>query len=179
MAIIFELWIECENRKQAEKHISHFDGLAFTLLSGLEISWKSGIDAMCPETPGVEVWSSELSSFGVRDVQDAIDITECGIRLYHHLLSAPEFQFAYTAFNPNVCVAELGDYFSRSPDGYRSCQFSCVLNDELAQKFAPLRFFQPFRPGYLWREYLGEDYRPLGSNDHPELSRLKRQLLSA
>lgn len=117
MAIIFELWVECENKEQAEKHIPHFDGLTFTLLSGLEVSWKSGIDAMYPETPGVEVWSSQLSGFGVRGVQDAVDITECGIRLYHHLLSAPEFQFAYTAFNPNVCVAELGDYFSLSLDG--------------------------------------------------------------
>ena len=177
MAITFELWVECESREQAEKHIPHFDGLTFTLLSGLEVSWKSGIDAMWTET-GVEVWSSQLNNWGICTVQDAVDVSECGIRLYHHLLTAPNFDFAYTAWNPNISVAEMEDYFSVSPDGHRSCNFACVLSERLAEKFSPLRGFQPFRPGYVWRDYNGEDYTPLGSNDHPELSRLKRQLLT-
>ena len=179
MAIIFELWVECESEAQSEKHISHFEGLKFTLLSGLNVSWKTRIERTYSGTAGIEVWSPQLSNFGIVTVQDAIEMSECGIRLYHHLLSAPDFQFAYIAFNPSICVAEIGDYLSLMADGSRSCSFSCVLNDKLVQQIGPLNFFQPFRSGYLWTDYQGESYYPLGSGDHRELLLLKQQLLAA
>ncbi len=178
MAIIFELVVECETKEQAEKQFSHFEGLTFTLLSGLKVSLQTSIQQTDSGTSTLEVSSPQLNGWGVCTVQDAVDMSECGVRLYHHLLSAPDFQFAYIGFNPSICVAELGDYLSLSSDGYRSCSFSCVLDDKVAQKFEPLGFFQPFRPGYVWNGYVGEAYHPLFSNAHPELLRLKRQLLT-
>ena len=86
--------------------------------------------------------------------------------------------FARAALEPtNIPAAELGDYFELQGSGFHTCGFSCVLNQQLAQRFEPLRFFGEFRPGYVWNGYGGEEYHPLGSNDNRQLYPLYQQLL--
>ena len=177
MAIIFELFVECETREGAERQARHFEDLSFALPDGSTPAWQCYSEQTYSGTWSVEVSSPQLGEGGGSTVQDALEMSECGIRLYHHLLTAPEFIYAYTGFNPCCPVAELGDFLSEGADGLRSCPFTCVLGDAQAQAVGPLRSFTPFRPGYVWNTYRGEEYRPLGSFDHPELRTLSKQLL--
>lgn len=179
MAIIFELWVECETKEQTEAVAQHFEGLSFTLLSGLEVTWQIVVEEIVSGTSGVSLWSQQLSPYGVRTVQDAVDMSECGIRLCHHLLSAPEFLFARVAVESNLSAQQLTDYFTPQPDGFRTTRLDCILHDKLAQELGPLRWFRQFRPGYVWNGYAGEDYRPLDSNDNEQLWQLKKELLGA
>ena len=177
MAIIFELYVECETKEQADRQAAHFAGLSFLLPCGREVFWKSNIEKADLETWEVYVWSDQLDHWGICTLEDTVNATECGIRFYHRLLSAPDFLFAYTGFNPCCPAAELADFLSLNSDGSRSCPFTCVLSDTLAKALGPLRSFKPFRPGYVWNEYQGENYWPLGSLDHRELQALYRELL--
>lgn len=179
MAIIFELWIECETKEQTEAQAQHFEGLSFTLLSGLEVSWQLVVEEIVSGTSGISLWSHQLSAYGVRTVQDAVDMSECGIPLCHHLLSAPEFLFARVAVESHIPAQQLTEFFTTGPDGFRTTRLDCILHDTLAQELGPLRFFRQFRPGYVWNDYSGVDYRPLGSNDNEQLWQLKKELLGA
>ena len=177
MALIFEMWVECNNEADAERQKKHFDGLSFTLLDGFEVSWTTEIERTSSMTSGVSIWSKQLSDKGVRTVEDAVNMSECGVRLYHHLLSAPDFLFAHAAVEANIPASQITDFFTAQQGGFNTCSLHCVLHEKLAQQFEPLGFFREFRPGYVWNRYYGEWYRPLGSNDHPELLLLKQQLL--
>lgn len=179
--IDFELWVECSNVEEAERQAQHFTGLGFTLLSGLAVTWQLEINPRHLEYVkafGVTLRSPQLSRYGVRTVQDAVDMSESGVRLYHHLLTAPEFLFARAALELTLIPsAELDDFFELQAGGFHTCGFSCVLSQQLAQRFEPLRFFNEFRPGYVWNGYHGEEYRPLGSSDNPRLLILRQELL--
>ena len=177
MAIIFELFIECETKEAADQQVTHFAGQSFLLPSGREASWKSSVEQTYSGTWSVEVYSDQLDHWGICTLEDAVNATECGIRFYHRLLTAPEFLLAYTGFNPCCPAAEISDFFKVGSDGSRSCSSTCVLNNTLVQTLGPLRSFKPFRPGYVWNEYRGENYWPLGSQDHRELWALYKELL--
>ena len=177
----FEIWVECNDAEEAERQAQHFTGLHFRLLSDLDVTWQletnpKHLDYV--QAYGVALRSPQLSRAGIRTVQDAVDMSECGVRLYHHLLTAPDFLFARVALEPTLIPsAELSDYFELQASGFHTCGFSCVLSQQLAHRFEPLRFFGEFRPGYVWNGYRGEEYRPLGSNDNQQLYPLYRQLL--
>ena len=177
MAIIFELFIECETNEAADQQVAHFAGQSFLLPSGREAFWKSNIEKASAETWEVYVWSDQLDHWGICTLEDAVNATECGIRFYHRLLSAPDFLFARAGFNPCCPAAEISDFFETGSDGSRSCPFTCVLSDTLAEALGPLQSFKPFRPGYVWNEYRGENYWPLGGLDHRELQVLYKELL--
>jgi len=174
MATFFTLWVECIDAESLDSFDSHFSGLTHDLFTGRTITWKS-------ETGGtptsIEFRSGELSSMGIRTVQDAIETTEAGLRLYHHLLSAPDFRFARLAWEAwTVPMEELGGYIEKSDDG-SNLPIQCVIDNALWEQLSRPRNMRPFRPGYYWSRYRGETYHPLGSNDHPELFRLNHELL--
>ena len=177
MAIVFELFVECEAKEQADRQAAHFAGQSFSLPSVCEAFWKSSVEQTYSGTWSVEVWCDQLDHWGICTLQDALEATECGIRFYHRLLTTPGFLYAYTGFNPCCPAAELTDSLKVNSDGSRSCPFTCVLSDALAQTLGPLRSFKPFRPGYIWNEYQGENYWPLGSRDQPALQALSKRLL--
>ena len=179
--IDFELWVECSTSEEAKSQAQYFEGLHFTLLCGLKVTWTLDVNPKhldYAKAFGVTIRSPQLSRYGIRTVQDAVDMSECGIRLYHHLLTAPEFLFARVALEPTLLPsAEISDYFEQQSNGFRTCGLSCVLNHKLAQQFEPLQFFREFRCGYLWNGYYGEEYRPLGSNDNKQLWPMRTELL--
>lgn len=88
MAIIYELWAECKDEASLKELQAHFTGLRHTLLNGREIEFNAEIYSPYKEAQGLSVWSKQLSSFGVRTLKDALETTEAGIFLYHHLKSA-------------------------------------------------------------------------------------------
>lgn len=173
MSIIFELWAECQDSAAAQAFKQHFSSLEYTLMTGRTIRWEMSIYPDHPaESIALSGSSDDLSRFGVRTLTDALEATEVGIRLYHHLLSAPDFQFARIDWEArNIPVRDLPEYCEPEP-----LSLQCVLQEQLFRSFGSPPFFVPFRPGYYWNSYQGAIYRPLYSNDQPALYTLFREL---
>jgi hypothetical protein len=178
MAIIFELWGECADPEQTKRLAAHFHELRHTLLNGHTITWSAEVDLPPSSPSGVRVRSPDLSCSHVRNLQDAVEVTEAGLRLYVHLKTAPEFRFARVAWEAeSIPMAELRDYLTVQENGDCFLNLECVVDDALYKSLGSPRFYRPFREGYWWYPYRGETYRPLYSVDQKELNDLCRQLL--
>ena len=178
MAIIFELWAECADLEGTTHLAAHFQELRHTLLNGRTIIWKAEVVGPPSYPSGVRVYSPDLSSSHIRNLQDALEVTEAGLRLYVHLKAAPEFSFARVAWEAeNIPMAELRDYLNFQDDGGSTLDLECVVDDALYKSLGSPRFYRPFRDGYWWYPYRGESYRPLYSIDQKELNELCRRLL--
>jgi hypothetical protein len=177
MAIIFELWAECKDKEGVQLLADHFTGLKHTLLNGHTIEWIVNLEGVQSGTHGLTVWSRDLSSYGVRTIQDVLETTEAGLHLYKHLKSAPEFRFARVAWDAeNIPMIELPEYVDTGTNGSRYLGLACVLDEHLYRQLGSPVSFNKFREGYWWKRYRGESYQPLYSNDQSELNRLCREL---
>jgi len=177
VAIIFELWAECADRRACEMFASHFHGLVFDLQTGTRIQWQAAVEELPPDVVGVCAWAPELSRSHVRSVEDALEATEAGLRLYKHLTTAPPFRFARIDWEArNIPVRDLKDFVESLDTTERRLGIECVLDDELYEALGAPKFCYPFREGYRWTRYRGEIYRPLYSNDQPTLNELCRRL---
>jgi len=175
MAIVFEMWAECSTRAACAAMVAHFSGLEMDLLTGRTVSW--GAAQAHDQTMAMTASSPDLSRRGLRTVQDALEATECGIRLYHHLKGGPDFRFARVALEASlVSAADLDEYVTRPPSGRARLDLQCVLDDALYRQLGSPEGCVPFRDGYWWRRYLGERYLPLLSNDQNQLNELCRAL---
>ena len=175
MAIVFELWAECSTKSDCTDLVNHFKGLQMTLLTGRTISWR----ASEADSPTAMVASSpDLSSYSTRTLQDALECTESGIRLYRHLKNGPAFKFARVAWEAElVQLAELGDYVARTgKDDECRFEIECVVDESLYRQLGSPQFCYPFRDGYFWTRYRGERYMPLYSNDQNKLNAICRSL---
>jgi hypothetical protein len=179
MAIIFQLWAECKDEEGTRLFADYFTGLEHTLLNGRTIKWTvevtkpSAVDVLA-----VMVWSKDLSRSGVRTLQDALETTEAGLRIYTHLKAAPEFRFARVGWEVDkIAMAELPDYVETGANGYRYLSLECAVDEALYRQLGSPKSFQEFRKGYWWHSYHGERYQPLYSNDQEELNQLCRKLL--
>jgi hypothetical protein len=145
-----------------------------TLLTGRTISWRASEadspTAMVASTP-------DLSSYGIRTLQEALECTESGIRLYRHLKDGPAFKFARVAWEAElVPLAELGDYVARIGKDECRLEIECVVDESRYRQLGSPQFCYPFRDGYFWTRYHGERYMPLYSNDQNELNAICRSL---
>jgi hypothetical protein len=173
--VIFEMWAECSTEAACAALMAHFSGLEMALLTGRTVSWNAAYEP--GQLLAMTVSSSHLSKHGVRTVQDALEATECGVRLYHHLKAGPEFRFARVAFEASLVPAtDLGEYVAKQPDGRSHLDLQCVLHDELYRQLGSPVGCVPFRDGYWWRRYGGERYHPLLSNDQQRFNELCRAL---
>ena len=178
MAHIFQLWAECKNEESTKRFVDYFRGLEHKLLTGRTIRWTVEVTEPPSYTPAVVVWSTDLSRYGVRTLQDALEATEAGLRLYHHLKTAPEFRFARVAWEADCLpMADLPEFVEVTTNDGCRLSLKCVVDDELYTHLGSPKFYDEFRPGYWWNRYKGESYRPLYSNDQQELNELCRQLL--
>ena len=100
MAIIFGLWAECRDAAAARQFAGHFAGLKHTLLTGRTISWAAEPGTADDPDWSVSVMSFDLGRRGICTLQDALETTEAGLRLHHHLLSAPDFRYACVGIEP-------------------------------------------------------------------------------
>jgi hypothetical protein len=176
MAIVFEMWIECKDQKDLDRVADHFDGLQHKLLNGRIITWIADVTDRTGAL-GVAIASEQLSASGVRTIQDVLETSEAGIRLYHHLKTGPEFRFARVAWEAEIITAnELPEYVDALATGEFRLGLECVLVDTLYRNLGSPTYFYPFREGYWWNRYHGEHYYPLFSNDQVALNDLCRQL---
>lgn len=174
MAIVFEMWAECGTEADCAALVRHFDDFRTPLLSGRTISWMARQSYL---STAMVVSSSDLSNSGVRTVQDAIETTEAGIRLYSHLKDGPAFRFARVAWEAEIVpMAELGDYLEPLMPNQCRIAIECAMDESLYRQLGSPQFCFPFRVGYWWTRYRGEKYTPLYSNDQGALNELCRSL---
>ena len=176
MAIAFQMWAECTTEAACATLVNHFDGVQATLLSGRRISWKAH-QAYLPT--GMIVHSPDLSNRGIRTLQDAVEATESGVRLYRHLKDGPPFRFARVAWEAEyVPLADLGEWVVPCMPGQCRLDVECVMDELLYRNLGSPQFCFPFRDGFWWTRYRGEKYLPLHSNDQSGLNDLCKSLLS-
>lgn len=179
MAVIFELWAECDDETSLQKLKEHFDRLKYTLLTGRTIEFRAWIEN--DYVRGLSVWSSGIcgNGRGIESLKDALEATEAGFFLYHRLKTAPDFSFAHIGWDAeNYAGIDLSDYVYTAKDGSNHWSgFDCVLNDELYKQLGSPSGFQQFREGYWYRKYWGESYEPLFGTDQHELRELCQRLL--
>ncbi len=181
MSIVFELYIECFNKVDAEKMASYFSNVTFKLLSGVTASTTVTEQPSESGAFGVVVFPNVGGLRGIRTLQDALDCTEAGLRLYKYLQGGPDFDFAHVGLEAeNISMAGLQDYLHPlviAEGEIVWMDFQCVVNDRLYEKLGRPKYFHQFRPGYMWNRYYGEKYSPLFSNDQGDLNSLCQQLL--
>jgi hypothetical protein len=174
VAIIFEMWAECSSDADCAALIQHFDGFQMALLNGRTISWKAN---RASGSKGMVVYSPDLSGSGIRTLQDALESTESGTWLYHHLKNGPAFRFARVAWEAELIpLEELSDYVVRATPKECRITIDCALDDSLYKQLGSPQFCFPFREGYWWTRYSGEKYVPLYSGDQNGLNELCRSL---
>jgi hypothetical protein len=157
MALHFGLEVECGAEASAKAVAAHFEGLPLQLSDGLvfhceahtwrdtEGNWWCGASppGACLGLPG-------------RDnplLQDARRLTEIGHLLYERLRSAPEFRYALAGI-------ETSDFrqFSELDEDLVTLNFQgVVIQVGIWRDLGSPPIFVPFRDGYLWRPYVGEE----------------------
>ncbi|MGG6264741.1 hypothetical protein ACQ4M3_31660 [Leptolyngbya sp. AN03gr2] len=172
--MVFSLSIECGSEQtRADVCAQHFDEFSLqrsnheiypcsvTLFQDLEENWWCRV---CPEG---------LSQVGIDEPQMAYVMTELGILLYRHLQSAPPFRYALAG----VEVDEFRTYSELQEDAsVLGVLFpGLVLSEEVWRSFSCPSAFRPFRPGYVWKRYEGEVYKPLIAS--PDLTNKLNDLL--
>jgi hypothetical protein len=179
MAIIFELTALCASIPERDAFVRHFDALEHRLVTTKRtIRWVARADtlytpfAITGRVPGLSKW-------GVRTVKDALEVTECGLRFYDHLRSAPPFRYAIAGWESgNIPPDEIVEWLTPDEPGviYPWQGSTYVVDAQLFAEIGEPAGWKPFREGHWWVPYHGELYRPLGSSDHPELMKLQQQL---
>lgn len=160
MAHIFEMCACCNTDEDTQRFIRHFDGMSYTAITGLEITCVAGL-AIHENPPYVSVVSMQLGRYGRACEQDIIERDELDIRLFHRLLTAPDFRFALTGEDPDpgLCVEKL-DTGERVVTSFAPYVMSRECWLDLG---SPTNDFRQFRPGYLtsfpdreWSEFLDQ-----------------------
>ncbi len=179
MSIVFELYVECLEKSDAENIASYFSNVTFKLLSGVAVSMKITQQVGSSGAFGVVVFPNVGGLRGIRSLQDALDCTEAGLRLYKHLQEAPKFDFAHVGIEAEqTSIADLPNYIHPigSSEDEVWMDFQCVLSNHLYEQLRHPKYFREFRPGYLWNRYDGERYSPLFSEDQEDLNFVCKQL---
>ncbi len=172
MAIVFGLWVECRDASERVAVADHFNGAQQQLLTGKLVTWNAHAD----DPQGIFVGSTALSRSGVRTLDDSIETTEVGLRLYAHLREGPPFQYARVGWVPETIPRdELPGYVTKLVRGC-TLPLECVLHDDLYRTLGLPRFWSRFGADYWWLPYKGERYQPLWSNDQESLNGLCRSL---
>ena len=183
MALPFEFCIECgANKQDAELMLLHFSQLSFQLLTETICEFNLSLWQDGSQNWWCEMHPKNLTNSGVRTVKDAVELSEVGLRLYHRLLTAPNFRIALIGFDVGDMwsISELRNYINHFHDGSKSLRFrGLVLRKNVWEELGmPEAFWSRFKVGYIWQSYEGETYNPVRAADGfgEELYLLQEQL---
>ncbi|MBC6472117.1 MAG: hypothetical protein GDA48_04260 [Hormoscilla sp. GM102CHS1] len=158
MALIFSLSAECgSNQSAASVFAKHFHEHSWQMSSGVEFICRAEVFQDSEDNWWTRVCPSDVSQQGITTPEDADRMTEIGIILYKQLQSAPTYRYALVG----VEVDEFRTYSELTAmpsDIYFS---GLVLASNLWQMMGSPVDFRIFAPGYLWKPYEGEVYKPL------------------
>jgi hypothetical protein len=158
MAWIFSLSAECGAEQTAvEQFAHHFDAISWVLLNGSQFQCHAVIFQDVEENWWCRVFPSGISEVGIDTPESAYLMTELGILLYHRLRSAPPFRYALVG----VEVDEFRTYSELLEESSTLAFPGLVLSETVWQAVGSSQSFRPFSPGYVWKHYEGEVYKPL------------------
>jgi hypothetical protein len=158
MTWAFSLSAECGSEQSAaEQFAQHFNGLSWTLSSGIQSRCQTEIFQDFEEHWWCRVCPDNLSEIGINAPDIAYSMTELGLCLYQRLRSAPTFRYALVG----VEVDEFRTYSELSTEISETSFPGLVLAEGVWQAYGASPLFQPFSPGYVWHPYEGEVYKPL------------------
>lgn len=186
MGVIFGLSVECgSDRKQAELFAAHFQSLSFELITGKISTFSTEIYQDDEANWWVDSWPSNISVSGLcNSVEDAIDFSEAGFRMYAHLLLAPPFRFALVGVEvfQFITYSELINVLEINHQNNKENPFPLwegfVIHETILEKFGHPRSFLPFGNSYQWMQYNGERYSPLeGIHEYAKKLRILRDKL--
>ena|SRR2546425_936642 len=159
MGWFFEISIECGNDELlARSNAAHFEGFSFAISKSLQSTCSAGVindgdgnwwGIACP---------SGLSTSGISTYEEAQDMTVAGKHLYERLFSSPPFRYAIAGVETDQfrTFSELKEMdiglYDKLP--------GLVLCEETWESVGKPAGFVEFRPGYVWRPYLGLEAIP-------------------
>lgn len=158
MAWMFSLSAECGAQQAvAEQFSHHFDQVSWVLSNGSQSQCRVGIFQDIEENWWCRVCPSSVSEVGIDTPESAYLMTELGILLYQHLQSAPMFRYALVG----VEVDEFRTYSELLEESSTLAFPGLVLAQTIWQAMGSSPGFRRFSPGYVWKPYEGEVYKPL------------------
>lgn len=158
MAWMFSLSAECGAQQAvAEEFSHHFDAVSWVLSNGSESQCRVGIFQDIEENWWCRVCPSSISEVGIDTPESAYLMTELGILLYQRLRSAPTFRYALVG----VEVDEFRTYSELLEESSSLAFPGLVLAQTVWEAMGSSPGFRPFSPGYVWKPYEGEVYKPL------------------
>lgn len=168
MAWVFSLSAECgAEHDTAAQFARHFDKASWILSNGSQSHCHAEVFQDINENWWCRVCPSGISEAGIDTPESAYLMTELGIFLYQRLQSAPPFRYALVG----VEVDEFRTYDELLKESANLAFPGLVLTETAWQVLGSSPVFRSFSPGYVWKPYEGEVYRPLMSSLD-----LKRQL---
>jgi hypothetical protein len=158
MAWIFSLSAECGAQQAvAEEFSHHFDQVSWVLSNGSQSRCRVGIFQDIEENWWCRVSPSHVSEVGIDTPESAYLMTELGILLYQRLQSALGFRYALVG----VEVDEFRTYTELLESSSTLAFPGLVLAQTMGEAMELSPDFRPFSPGYVWKPYEGEIYKPL------------------
>lgn len=167
MALIFSLFANCRDAAHAARFAAHFDRVQWRLSDGTDSTLEAApYSSAIPFAPSGTVWvtPTKVSTYGIRDDRDAVQMTELGERLYERLRTAPEFEWAIAGIEVDQFHSD-SDIVEMTRDGWNGL----VVSDAFRQRADSPITLEPFRAGSWWHPYIGEWQR--GPRPHaPDIS---------
>ena len=158
MAWMFSLSAECgAEQAVAEQFAQHFDAVSWVLSNDSQSQCRVGIFQDIEENWWCRVCPSSISEVGIDTPESAYFMTELGILLYQRLRSAPTFRYALVG----VEVDEFRTYSELLEESSSLAFPGLVLTQTVWEAIGSSSGFRPFSPGYVWKPYEGEVYKPL------------------
>jgi hypothetical protein len=157
MGLFFGLNVECGPEDRARDISRHFTNLELVLSTRVTVSCSS----RTWQGPDGSWWADALP-FGasvtgtpgrdVPDLRQASRMSEMGHLLYDRLRSAPEFRYALVGKETD----EFRLFGQLDQDVLLPAFAGLVISEEIWHHLGRPAPFESFRPGYVWRPYLGE-----------------------
>jgi hypothetical protein len=158
MTWIFSLSAECgDKQSNAEAFAQHFEGLSCALSNGIQAQCQATVFQDIEDNWWCRIQSIGLPEVGVTTPEVAYGMTELGIWLYQRLQSALGFRYALVG----VEVDEFRTYRELMDESLVEAFPGLVLADDLWRSMGSPVMFRAFCPGYVWKPYEGEVYKPL------------------
>lgn len=173
MAWLYCLSTECgADKNRAEVFAKHFEGLSFELITGKTSMCSVAIHSDEENNWWVDVVPNNITGSCGSSLNDAIEVSELGFRLYKHLKLAPQFRFAlfgceveefrlYSELANDVATYRDGRTEFNNHPGFSGLVLSHELWEELGKPIA----FPPFTDKYRWRPYAGQDHSVIFDNE--------------
>jgi hypothetical protein len=160
MALIFSLSAECGSQPETAKNFAnYFNQISWQLSNGINSISNAEIFRDSEDNWWTRVSPTGITQVGITTPEDAYYLTEIGILLYQHLQSAPSFRYAlvgvevdeFQTYSELITATELQDIDFPG----------LVLSEAIWQLIHRPPGFRKFAPGYVWKLYEGEVFKPL------------------